>query len=367
MTRPGTQAVAADTVARLSLLDRMLPVWIGVAMAAGLLIGRAVPGLGSALSTVEVDGVSLPIAAGLLVMMYPVLAKVRYNQLGEITSDRKLLVSSLVLNWLIGPAVMFALAWLLLADLPAYRTGLIIVGLARCIAMVIIWNDLACGDREAAAVLVALNSLFQVAMFAVLGWFYLSVLPGWLGLPQTGINVSPWDIAKSVLVFLGIPLLAGYLSRWLGERTKGRHWYETQFLPRVGPWALYGLLFTIVILFALQGHQITSRPLDVARIAIPLLVYFAIMWAGGYALGLALRLGYARTTTLAFTAAGNNFELAIAVAIGTYGVASGQALAGVVGPLIEVPVLVGLVYVSLALRGRLFRKTSDADRREGDG
>ncbi|SOX56505.1 arsenical-resistance protein, partial [Mycobacterium ahvazicum] len=367
VTRPGTQAVAADTVARLSLLDRMLPVWIGVAMAAGLLIGRAVPGLGSALSTVEVDGVSLPIAAGLLVMMYPVLAKVRYNQLGEITSDRKLLVSSLVLNWLIGPAVMFALAWLLLADLPAYRTGLIIVGLARCIAMVIIWNDLACGDREAAAVLVALNSLFQVAMFAVLGWFYLSVLPGWLGLPQTGINVSPWDIAKSVLVFLGIPLLAGYLSRWLGERTKGRHWYETQFLPRVGPWALYGLLFTIVILFALQGHQITSRPLDVARIAIPLLVYFAIMWAGGYALGLALRLGYARTTTLAFTAAGNNFELAIAVAIGTYGVASGQALAGVVGPLIEVPVLVGLVYVSLALRGRLFRKTSDADRREGDG
>jgi arsenical-resistance protein len=259
-----------------------------------------------------------------------------------------------MLNWLIGPAVMFTLAWLLLANLPEYRTGLIIVGLARCIAMVIIWNDLACGDREAAAVLVALNSLFQVVMFAVMGWFYLSVLPGWLGLPQTGIDVSPWHIAKSVLIFLGIPLLAGYLSRRLGERSKGRHWYETRFLPRIAPWALYGLLLTIVILFALQGHQIASRPWDVVRIAVPLLAYFAIMWAGGYALGFVLQLGYARTTTLAFTAAGNNFELAIAVAIATFGVTSGQALAGVVGPLIEVPVLVGLVYVSLALRSRLF-------------
>jgi arsenical-resistance protein len=309
-----------------------------------------------------VDGISLPIALGLLVMMYPVLAKVRYDQLGEVTGDRKLMVSSLVLNWLVGPAVMFTLAWLLLADLPEYRTGLIIVGLARCIAMVIIWNDLACGDREAAAVLVALNSIFQVIMFAVLGWFYLSVLPGWLGLSQTGIEVSPWQIAKSVLIFLGIPLLAGYLSRRLGEKAKGRQWYEARLLPRIGPWALYGLLFTIVILFALQGHQITSRPWDVARIAIPLLAYFAIMWAGGYVLGVVLQLGYARTTTLAFTAAGNNFELAIAVAIATYGATSGQALAGVVGPLIEVPVLVGLVYVSLALRTRLFTPTpTDSD------
>jgi len=349
------QGGAIDTgTARLSTLDRMLPVWIGVAMAAGLLMGRLVPGLGSALSAVEVDGISLPIAIGLLVMMYPVLAKVRYDQLGEVTGDRKLMVSSLALNWLVGPAVMFALAWLLLADLPEYRTGLIIVGLARCIAMVIIWNDLACGDREAAAVLVALNSIFQVVMFAVLGWFYLSVLPGWLGLPQTGIDVSAWQIAKSVLIFLGIPLLAGFLTRRLGERAMGRYWYETRLVPRIGPWALYGLLFTIVILFALQGHQITSRPWDVARIAVPLLAYFAIMWAGGYALGLLLRLGYARTATLAFTAAGNNFELAIAVAIATYGAISGEALAGVVGPLIEVPVLVGLVYVSLALRTQLF-------------
>jgi arsenate reductase (thioredoxin) len=364
MTQIQSAATGAGT-ARLSTLDRMLPFWIGVAMAAGLLLGRLVPGVGSVLSAVEIDGISLPIAVGLLVMMYPVLAKVRYDQLGEVTADRKLMLSSLVLNWLLGPAVMFALAWLLLADLPEYRSGLIIVGLARCIAMVIIWNDLACGDREAAAVLVALNSIFQVLMFAVLGWFYLSVLPGWLGLSQTGIDVSPWQIAKSVLIFLGIPLAAGYLSRRLGEKAKGRTWYETTFLPRIGPWALYGLLFTIVILFALQGHQITTRPWGVARTALPLLAYFAIMWAGGYTLGFALRLGYPRTTTLAFTAAGNNFELAIAVAIATYGVTSGQALAGVVGPLIEVPVLVGLVYVSLALRARLF-PTIQTDSRSVD-
>jgi ACR3 family arsenite transporter len=336
--------------ARLSTLDRLLPLWIGLAMAAGLTLGRIIPGLGDALSAVQLDGISLPIAAGLLIMMYPVLAKVRYDRLDAVTSDRRLLVSSLVLNWLLGPAVMFALAWLLLADLPEYRTGLIVVGLARCIAMVIIWNDLACGDREAAALLVALNSIFQVVMFAALGWFYLAVLPGWLGLPQASIEVSPWQIAKSVLIFLGIPLAAGYLSRRIGERTKGRDWYEARFLPRIGPWALYGLLFTIVILFALQGDQITHQPLDVVRIAVPLLAYFAIMWGGGYLLGAALGLGYARTTTLAFTAAGNNFELAIAVAIATWGATSGQALAGVVGPLIEVPVLVGLVYASLALR-----------------
>ncbi len=351
-----TDSLASDkhlnVVEKLSLLDRFLPVWIGIAMAAGLLLGRLVPGLNTALNQVEVDGISLPIAIGLLIMMYPVLAKVRYDRLDTVTGDRKLMISSLLLNWVLGPALMFTLAWLLLPGLPEYRTGLIIVGLARCIAMVIIWNDLACGDREAAAVLVALNSLFQVLMFAVLGWFYLSVLPGWLGLPQTTISTSPLQIAKSVLIFLGIPLLAGYLSRRLGEKMWGRTWYESTFLPRVGPWALYGLLFTIVVLFALQGEQITSRPLDVARIALPLLAYFAIMWGGGYVLGAMLGLGYQRTTTLAFTAAGNNFELAIAVAIATYGATSGQALAGVVGPLIEVPVLVALVYVSLTLRSR---------------
>lgn len=321
-------------------------------MAAGLLGGRIIPGLDTALNAVSVDGISLPIAIGLLVMMYPVLAKVRYDRLGTVTGDRRLLWSSLVLNWIIGPALMFALAWLMLPDLPEYRTGLIIVGLARCIAMVVIWNDLACGDREAAAVLVALNSVFQVVMFGVLGWFYLSVLPGWLGLARADLAVSGWQIAKSVLIFLGIPLVAGFLTRHFGEKVKGRAWYEAEFLPKAGPAALYGLLFTIVILFALQGDQITSRPVDVVRIAVPLLVYFAIMWGGGYAFGKAVGLGYERTTTLAFTAAGNNFELAIAVAIATFGATSGQALAGVVGPLIEVPVLVGLVYVSPALRRR---------------
>ncbi|MCK0091667.1 ACR3 family arsenite efflux transporter [Rhodococcus sp. F64268] len=336
----------------MSTLDRFLAVWIGIAMVAGLLLGRMIPGLGDALGVLEIDNISLPIALGLLIMMYPVLAKVRYDRLDTVTGDRKLLISSLILNWILGPALMFALAWLLLPDLPEYRTGLIIVGLARCIAMVIIWNDLACGDREAAAVLVAINSVFQVLMFAVLGWFYLSVLPGWLGLEQTTLDVSPWQIAKSVLIFLGIPLVAGFLTRHFGEKAKGRTWYEDTFLPKIGPWALYGLLFTIVVLFALQGEQITSQPLDVVRIALPLLAYFILMWGGGFLFGAAIGLGYERTTTLAFTAAGNNFELAIAVAIGTFGVTSGQALAGVVGPLIEVPILVALIYVSLALRKR---------------
>jgi ACR3 family arsenite transporter len=352
MVELGTRTAPSDDplLGRMSALDRFLPVWIGAALVAGLLLGRAIPGLGMALSTVEIQGVSLPIALGLLVMMYPVLAKVRYDRLSAVTGDKRLLVSSLVLNWLVGPALMFALAWLLLPDLPEYRTGLINVGLARCIAMVIIWNDLACGDREATAMLVAINSVFQVVMFAVLGWFYLSVLPGVLGLPQTRLDVSPWQIAASVLVFLGVPLVAGYVTRRLGEKARGRDWYEQKFLPRIGPWALYGLLFTIIILFALQGHQITGQPLDVARIALPLLAYFVLMWGGGFALGRAVGLPYERTTTLAFTAAGNNFELAIAVAIATFGVTSGQALAGVVGPLIEVPVLVGLVYVALAIR-----------------
>ncbi|RFU37409.1 arsenical-resistance protein [Actinomadura logoneensis] len=336
----------------MSTLDRFLPVWIIAAMAAGLLLGRAVPGLDGALSKVEVGGVSLPIGLGLLVMMYPVLAKVRYDRLDTVTGDRRLMASSLALNWLVGPAVMFALAWTFLPDLPAYRTGLVIVGLARCIAMVVIWNDLACGDREAAAVLVALNSVFQVLAFGVLGWFYLAVLPGWLGLATDDLHFSTGKIVVNVLVFLGVPLLAGYLTRRVGEKRRGHAWYEDRFLPRVGPVALYGLLFTIVVLFALQGRTITSRPADVARIALPLLVYFAVMWGGSFALGRAVGLPYPRTATLAFTAAGNNFELAIAVAITTFGVTSGQALAGVVGPLIEVPVLVALVYVSLWLRAR---------------
>ena len=352
MTSPSPSPAPAP--GRLSTLDRWLPLWIGAALVAGLALGRWVPGLGELLSRMEVGGISVPIALGLLVMMYPVLAKVRYDKVATVTGDRRLLVSSLVLNWLVGPALMFALAWLFLPDLPEYRTGLIVVGLARCIGMVVIWNDLACGDREAAAVLVAINSVFQVLAFSLLGYFYLTVLPGWLGLDTQGLEVSVGEIAVNVLVFLGVPLLAGFASRWVGERTQGRDWYEERFVPRVGPWALYGLLFTVVLLFALQGEAVTSRPGDVARIALPLLAYFAVMWGAGMITGKALGLGYARTTTLAFTAAGNNFELAIAVAIGTFGATSGEALAGVVGPLIEVPVLVGLVYVSLWVARRWF-------------
>jgi arsenite transporter len=352
--RPRPVEPDAPVLQRLSTLDRFLPVWIVAAMALGIGLGRVFSGLNRTLDTVKIGSVSLPIALGLLLMMYPVLAKVRYGELGRVTGDRRLLVTSLVLNWIVGPALMFTLAWLLLPDLPTYRTGLIIVGLARCIAMVLIWNDLSCGDPEAAAVLVAINSLFQIVAFAALGFFYLRVLPGWLGLSQQNLHVSVWGIAKSVLLFLGIPLAAGYLTRRIGEARRGRAWYEGTFLPKIGPVALYGLLFTIVVLFALQGHTITNRPADVARIALPLLAYFGLMFGGAFLLGIRLKFGYAKTATLAFTAAGNNFELAIAVAIGVFGVTSGQALAGVVGPLIEVPVLVGLVYVALWGRRRFF-------------
>ncbi|WP_141270551.1 ACR3 family arsenite efflux transporter [Kocuria varians] len=347
-------AVHQRVIKDLSFLDRWLPAWIIAAMVVGLLLGRFVPGLNTALETVKIGEVSLPIAIGLLVMMYPVLAKVRYDETRRVAGDRRLMGVSLMLNWIVGPALMFTLAWIFLPDLPEYRTGLIIVGLARCIAMVLIWNDLACGDREAAAVLVAINSVFQVIAFGALGWFYLQVLPSWLGLPTTSTEFSAWSIVLSVLVFLGIPLVAGFLTRTLGEKARGRDWYEGTFLPKLGPWALYGLLFTIVLLFALQGDAITSNPLDVARIALPLLVYFLLMFGVALLASRALGLNYAKSTTVAFTAAGNNFELAIAVAIGTFGVTSGQALAGVVGPLIEVPVLMALVYVSLWAGRKLF-------------
>lgn len=333
---------AGHLTAKLSTLDRYLAVWILAAMVLGLALGRLIPQLGEAMGAIQVAGVSLPIAVGLLVMMYPVLAKVRYNETGRV----------------LAPAFMFVLAWIFLSDLPEYRTGLIIVGLARCIAMVFIWNDLACGDREAAAVLVAINSVFQVFAFGALGWVYLQWLPSMLGLPTTSAEFSLWTITASVLVFLGIPLVAGYLSRTLGERARGRDWYESAFLPKIGPWALYGLLFTIVLLFALQGDAIIAKPLDVIRIALPMLVYFVVVFFASMAIGWVLRMGYARTTTLAFTAASNNFELAIAVAIATFGVTSGQALAGVVGPLIEVPLLVALVYVALWSRKFFTRSTA---------
>lgn len=362
-TRPA-EGTSSDTavIARLSFLDRFLPVWIVLAMAGGIILGRVIPSLNRHLNAIQVtSGTSLPIFIGLLVMMYPVLAKVRYGEVATVTRDRRMLVSSLVLNWLVGPAVMFALAWLMLADQPTYRTGLIIVGLARCIAMVLIWNDLSCGDREAAAVLVALNSLFQIVMFSLLGYFYLKVLPGWLGLSTVGLHLSIGRIAETVGIFLGVPLVAGFLTRTVGERTRGREWYEGRLVPKLGPFALYGLLYTIVILFALQGHTITTHPGAVARIALPLLAYFAIMWFGSFLLGRRIGLGYERTATLAFTAAGNNFELAIAVAIGLFGVTSGQALAGVVGPLIEVPVLVALVYVALWAGKRFYQDPTSID------
>ena len=344
-----------NVAARLSALDRYLPLWILAAMALGLLLGRGFPGLNDVLDSAKIDTVSLPIAIGLFAMMYPVLAKVNYSKLGDVASDRRMLATSLILNWVVGPLVMFILAWVFLPDLPGYRTGLIIIGLARCIAMVLIWNDLACGNGEVAAVLVALNSLFQVAAYAVLGWFYLQALPEWLGLSDgTALGVSMWEIAKTVLIFLGVPLLAGYLTRLWVVRTRGVVWYETTFIPRISPIALYGLLFTIVVMFALQGDKISALPFDVVRIAIPLLAYFGIMWGVSFLVGYRMRFSYGTNTAVAFTAAGNNFELAIAVAIGVFGIASSEALATVVGPLIEVPALVGLVYLALWAKRRYY-------------
>lgn len=339
-------------VGRLSRLDRFLPVWIVLAMALGLLLGRIVPGLQGALNAVQVDDTSALIAIGLLAMMYPVLARVNYEEIGHLATDRRMMWLSLVLNWVIGPLLMFTLAWVFLADYPAFRTGLIVIGLARCIAMVLIWNDLACGDREAGALLVAVNSVFQILAYAILGTFYLAVLPGWLGLDTQDVAFSTWDITRAVLIFLGIPLALGFATRTIGIARKGRTWYDTTFAPRIAPIALYGLLFTIVVMFALQGEAITNDPGSVVLIAVPLLLYFVIMWFTALASSRALGLTYPRSATVAFTAAGNNFELAIAVSIGVWGITSGQALAGVIGPLIEVPALVALVYVSLWLRRR---------------
>ena len=335
---------------RLSTLDRFLPVWIVIAMVAGLLLGRGVPGLQEALDAVKVDNTSVLIALGLFAMMYPVLARVKYEEMGHLAGDRRMLWLSLFMNWLVGPLLMFALAWIFLADYPEFRTGLIVIGLARCIAMVLIWNDLACGDREAGALLVAINSIFQIIAYALLGTFYLAILPGWLGLDTQDVAFSTWGITKAVLIFLGIPLLLGFLTRQIGVSRKGRDWYDNTFAPKIAPIALYGLLFTIVILFALQGNAITSDPLSVVLIALPLMIYFALMWFAAMWASHAIGLPYARSATVAFTSAGNNFELAIAVSIGVWGVTSGQALTGVIGPLIEVPALVALVYVSLWLR-----------------
>jgi ACR3 family arsenite transporter len=342
------------TTARLSVVDRFLPLWIFVAMALGVGLGRFVPAIGPALDAVKVGGVSLPIAIGLFWMMYPVLAKVRYGKLGAVSANRRLFAASLAFNWVLGPILMFALAWVLLPDLPHYRTGLVLIGLARCIAMVLIWNMLAKGSNEVAALLVALNSLFQIFFYSVLGWLFLAVVPRWLGAAETAFDVSMWDIAKSVLLFLGVPLVAGALTRFTLVRSRGEEWYERRFLPKVGPAALLGLLYTIVLMFAMQGDKIVRLPVDVLRIAIPLVLYFVIMFTVAFVISKKLGFSYEETASLSFTAAGNNFELAIAVSIGVFGIASGEALAGVVGPLIEVPALLALVYLSLWLKRRLF-------------
>lgn len=356
-----TATTAPDSIVKkLSVIDRFLPVWIFAAMGLGIGLGRAFPDLGARLDTVKLDTVSLPIAIGLLWMMYPVLAKVRYGELGRLRARGKLFTTSLVLNWIVGPVLMFALAWLFLPDLPHYRNGLVLIGLARCIAMVLIWNMLACGSNEVAAVLVALNSVFQILFYSVLGWLFLTVIPGWLGADVAAFDVSMWSIAKSVLIFLGVPLLAGALTRICLTRLKGEAWYEQRFLPRLGPTALIGLLYTIVLMFAMQGEKITRLPLDVVRISLPLVVYFIIMFTSAFFLSRKLGFSYEETASLSFTAAGNNFELAIAVAVGVFGMSSGEALAGVVGPLIEVPALIALVYLSLWLRRRLFPGAGEA-------
>ncbi len=351
-----SKAASVDTpvLERLSTIDRFLPLWIFAAMALGLLLGRLHPDLGASLDRVKLAGVSVPIGIGLLWMMYPVLAKVRYETIGQHTSDRRLLGTSLVLNWVVGPLLMLALAWLFLPDLPHYRNGLVMIGLARCIAMVLIWNTLACGSAELAAVLVALNSVFQVFTYSVLGWLYLTVVPGWFGADTAALDVSMGQIAASVLVFLGVPLVAGYLTRKILVARRGATWYEGVFLPRIGPTALVGLLYTIVLMFAMQGNRIVALPLDVVRIAIPMLVYFGVMFGVAFWASWKMGFSYETTSAISFTAAGNNFELAIAVAVATFGITSGEALAAVVGPLIEVPALVGLVYAALWARRRYF-------------
>jgi ACR3 family arsenite transporter len=341
-------------VGQLGLLDRFLPLWIFLAMAAGVLLGAVAPGVKDVFNALQIGTVSFPIAVGLLWMMYPVLAKVKYEELGKVAQAWEQFGVSLVLNWIIGPIIMFALAWLLLPDLPEYRTGLIITGLARCIAMVLIWNMLAGGDSEYCAVLVALNSVFQIVMYSPLAYLFLRVVPGWLGGEETVVNISMGEIAQSVLIFLGIPLAAGIITRIVMRRRKGDEWYENYLMPRLGPTALIGLLFTIVVMFSMQGDQILENPLDVLRVAIPLVVYFVLMFAVSFALSLWRKFPYELATTQSFTAASNNFELAIAVAVGTFGIASSEALATVIGPLIEVPVLIGLVYVALWLRGRFW-------------
>jgi ACR3 family arsenite transporter len=356
MSSPNTSKddVVRSPVTGLSTLDKFLPLWIILAMILGVLLGYLVPGFAEALNYWSIGTVSLPIAIGLLWMMYPVLAKVKYEELGRLKKEKKMFGVSLTLNWLIGPFLMFALAWIFLADLPEYRTGIILVGLARCIAMVLIWNMMAGGCSESCAVLVALNSVFQIIMYSPEAWFFVTYLSSIVS-PGAGsvVQVSIIEIAWSVIIFLGIPLAAGMITRFGLMKRRSKEWYDGEFAPKLGPYALIGLLFTIVVMFSLKGDTIVALPFDVLRISLPLLSYFIIMFLVSFGISYAMKFAYDKSVTISFTAASNNFELAIAVAIGVFGIGSGQALAAVVGPLIEVPVLVGLVYVSLWL-GRKF-------------